>query len=338
MHGDRMIRVAVLIVAAWLTSSAPPAAQGVQCDTPLNESALTELVSGGVPPARLRQLISTCGIDLGQADAEATESRLKQIGVAAAALTALAPPSTAAPGAAWVSPFDRRQMVLVPAGRFRMGSDAAERGRDSDEDAHEVAIPNAFWMDVAEVTNDAYRRFVISRPDWQKGATRPELAGANYLKDWQGTSYPEGRGEAPVVWVSWHAARAYAAWAGKRLPTEAEWEYAARATTTTRFWWGNDFDPQRVVVDQRAAAGDTQPRTNAWGVRDLVGSAWEWTSTLYRPYPYAAMDDREDARAAGPRTVRGGSRVNGEAFLRSANRSIEEASGASDLLGFRCVR
>ncbi len=101
MHGDRMIRVAVLIVAAWLTSSAPPAAQAVQCDTPLNESGLKELVSGGVPPARLRQLISTCGIDLGQADAEATESRLKQIGVAAAAaLTALAPPSTAAPGAA----------------------------------------------------------------------------------------------------------------------------------------------------------------------------------------------------------------------------------------------
>jgi formylglycine-generating enzyme required for sulfatase activity len=331
-----MIRVDILALAGWLASAAPDATQVVPCDTPLTEPAVKELLAGGVPPAGLRRLISTCGIDFGLADAAATESRLKQIGVTAAALTALAPPSDATAGATWVSPFDRRQMVFVPAGKFRMGSDAAEPNRDADEEAHEVVIANGFWMDAAEVSNEAYQRFVISRPEWQKGNFSPELRDANYLKVWQGTSYPEGLADAPVVWVSWHAARAYAAWAGKRLPTEAEWEYGARAGSTTRFWWGNEFDLQRVATDQKS--GDSERRTNPWGVRDTTGSVWEWTSTLYRPYPFMATDGREDVRAAGARVIRGGSRVNGNVFLRSANRGSEEAANASDLIGFRCVR
>ncbi len=333
-----MIRVDILALAGWLASGAPDGTQVVPCDTPLTEPAIKELLAGGVPPAGLRRLISTCGIDFGLADAAATESRLKQIGVAAAALTALAPPSNTTAGATWVSPFDRRQMVFVPAGPLRMGSVATERNRDTDEDTHDVAIPNGFWMDSGEVTNAAYQRFVIARPEWQIGKVRPELQAADYLRGWQGTAFPEGQGDAPVVWVSWHAARAYAAWAGKRLPTEAEWEYGARGGTSTRFWWGNDFDEQRVLTDPKAASTEQSRRTNTWGIRDGAGSVWEWTSSIYRPYPYVATDGREDARAAGARTIRGGSRVNGEAFLRSANRSTEEAAGASDLIGFRCVR
>lgn len=333
-----MNRVAALVVCGWLASGVLDAAQGVKCDTPLDERALAELVAGGVPPGRLRQLISTCGIDAGQADAASTESRLKQIGVAAAALTALAPPATAAVGATWVSPFDQRPMVLVPAGRFRMGSDAAERNRDADEETHEITFAAGFWIDVAEVTNAEYQRFVISRPEWQKGNVGPEFQSGSYLKDWQGTSYPESQGDAPVVWVSWHAARAYAAWAGKRLPTESEWEYAARAGTTTRFWWGNDFDPSRVAAAAQEAPAEGQSRANPWGIRDSAGGVWEWTASLYRTYPYVATDGREEVRAAGTRTVRGGSRVNGEAFLRSANRNGEEPLGANDLLGFRCAR
>jgi formylglycine-generating enzyme required for sulfatase activity len=333
-----MIRALILAVSAGLALGGASTEQGPRCDTPLTEEALREMIGGGVPAARLRQLIASCGLDLGQADAAATEARLNQIGLAATALTALAPPATAVAGATWVSPLDRRTMVYVAAGKFRMGSDAAERNREADEDAHDVVIADGFWMDVAEVTNEAYRRFVISRPEWQKGNVRPELQHADYLKNWTGTSYPDGRGDHPVAWVGWHAARAYAAWAGKRLPTEAEWEYAARAGSTTRFWWGNNFDAQRVVTDPKTAADGADRRTNPWGLRDTTGSVWEWTASLYRPYPYLAGDGRDDARSAGPRVTRGGSRVNGESFLRSANRSMEDTNAASDLVGFRCAR
>lgn len=327
-----MTRAAIVLLAGWFATGAHHVIQGGQCDVPLTESAISQLLADGVPAAGIRRLISSCGIDLGLATSDATESRLKQLGVPTAALTALAPPPATSPGSTWVSPYDRRPMVFVPAGKFRMGSETAEADRDEDERQHDVAVTNSFWMDAGEVTNDAYRRFVLSRPEWQKHGTNPELKGSNYLKTWQGTSYPEGLGDSPVVWVTWHAARAYAAWAGKRLPTEAEWEYAIRAGTTTIFWWGSIFTPERTV------STDMSFRTNPWGIRDGTGGVWEWTSSLYRSYPYVSTDGREDARATGARSVRGGSWVNGEAFMRSANRNSEEAVTASDLLGFRCAR
>lgn len=327
----------MFLIAACLANGDLGAAQSAPCDAPIDEAAFKTLVAGGVPAGRLRQLVVTCGVDSDHADAASLESRLKQLGVPAAALTALAPPATAESGTVWVSPIDRRQMVFIPAGEFRMGSEASEANREADELAHVVAIPKGFWMDTAEVSNESYRRFVISRPEWQKGNVSSDLKNASYLKNWVGNAYPDGQGDEPVVWVTWHAVRAYAAWAGKRLPTEAEWEYAARGGTTTRFWWGNIFDPQRAERDVTASS-DPQLRTNGWGIRDGLGGVWEWTSSLYQPYPYMAADGREDPQAAGSRTTRGGSRVNAEPFLRSANRSLEGVSVASDLLGFRCVR
>lgn len=331
-----MIR-AFIIAAGSIALLLPGAEQAAPCDTPLTEAALKQLVTGGVPAARVRNLIATCGLDLGQVDVAATESRLKQIGVAPPALTALAPPARAAAGATWTSPFDGRPMAAVLPGSFRMGSDAGEPNHDPDEAVHDVTLAAAVWVDVGEVTNEAYRRFVTSRPEWQKGNIKPGLHDGNYLKDWNGPNYPEGRGDWPVAWVSWYAARAYAAWAGKRLPTEAEWEYAARAGSTGRFWWGPNFDATRVITDPKAPPLP-ELRTNPWGIRDTAGSVWEWTSSLYRQYPYVPGDGREDAGAAAPRVTRGGSRANGQAFLRAANRSMEAPAFTSDLIGFRCVR
>jgi len=333
-----MIRLATLAAASWLMLVPGLDEQIAQCDTPLTESALRELVTAGVPAVRLRQLIANCGIDVGHPDGTAAEDRLKQLGVPAGALTALAPPASPAVGSRWTSPIDGRSMVFIPGGRFRMGSDVTEKNRDEDEAGHEIAVANGFWIDSTEVTNEAYRRFVVSRPEWQKGNVRTDLQNADYLKNWDGTSYPVGQGDAPVVWVGWHAATAYATWAGKRLPSEAEWEYANRANSTSRFWWGEDFDPQRVAADPKLATVNADRRTNPWGLRDSTGSVWEWTSTMYRPYPYLESDGREDPQAVGPRAIRGGSRANGEAFLRSANRNMEDADRSTDLLGFRCAR
>lgn len=220
-----------------------------------------------------------------------------------------------------------------------MGSPASEPGRDEDEIAHEVSVSDGFWMDVAEVSNDAYRRFILSRPEWQKGKVGPEMAGDDYLKNWNRTDFPAGMAGAPVEFVSWHAARAYANWAGKRLPTELEWEYAARAGTTTRFWWGEQFEPQRVVGgDHDLPAGRPALRTNPWGLRDMTGSVSEWTLSLNLAYPYIATDARQNPAVPGARVIRGGSRASGEAMLRTANRNAGKATTTTDLLGFRCAR
>lgn len=296
-----------------------------ECDTPLAEGDLRQLIGAGVPPVRIRQLIMSCGIDVGHADISALEARVRQLGAPAAVVAALFPPDAPVRGATWTSPIDRRRMTFVPGGRFEMGSPASEVAREADESTHTVSIEAGFWIDVNEVTNAAYRRFVLSRPEWQKGAVRAEAADANYLKGWDGNDVPPGADDEPVVSISWHAARAYAAWAGKRLPSEAEWEYAARAGSTTAYWWGEAFD--------QAKLGGVNP----WGIAGVTGGVWEWTATLFKPYPYLA-DGRNNPREPGRRAIRGGASTNGPAFVRIANRNSADAPVTSATVGFRCVQ
>jgi formylglycine-generating enzyme required for sulfatase activity len=327
---------AVLVVTLWI-ATVWGAAQGIDCDKPLGDADIKELVAAGVPPARLRQFIASCGVLLSLPDGVSVESRLTALGVPASVLSALNPPATAAPGGRWRSPIDQRDMVFIPSGRFVMGSPSSEAGREADETQSDVQIARGFWIDATEVSNEAFRKFVMARPDWQKGKLAPELHDGNYLKHWTGNEYPAGSGDAPVVWVNWFAAREYAAWAGKRLPTEAEWEYAARAGSTSTYWWGDLFDPSRVAPNGKNTAAD-KGRANHWGVQDALGGVWEWTSTLYQAYPYSVNDGREAVGRAGERVIRGGFWNNGPAFLRVANRSKQQTSVASDLTGFRSAR
>jgi formylglycine-generating enzyme required for sulfatase activity len=307
-----MIRTTAFLL--MLTAGTTGSFQGVPCEAPLNRAALEQLIAGGVPAARIRQFIATCGVELGTPDYAASEALLKQIGVSATVLAALAPPTAAKVGSDWISPFDRRRMMFIPAGAFQMGSPDNEQGRDADEARHSVTIANAFWLDAEEVTNEAFRRFVIARPEWQPDQVR--VRNKEYLKDWKGTDFPEGAASRPVVWVDWYAARAYAAWAGKRLPTEAEWEYAARA----------------------GLAGAPDPDYHPWGLRNMLSGVWEWTSSVYRPYPYVAADGRDLPNAQGPRVMRGGATANAMIFRRPSNRSLEEPGVGTGLLGFRCAR
>ena len=121
-------------------------------------------------------------------------------------------------------------MVMVPAGEFRMGSNI---GYNNEKPVHSVYI-DAFYMDKHEVTNAQYKAFLDANPKWQKGAIYARTyANGNYLRNWKHNAYPAGKANHPVVWVSWYAAMAYAEWAGKRLPTEAEWEKAG----TRRLSW-----------------------------------------------------------------------------------------------------
>lgn len=233
-------------------------------------------------------------------------------------------------GTEWTPPTDRRPMVFIPAGTFQMGSPAGEAGRDADEASHSVTLATGFWMESAEVTYRAYRRFLLASPEWQKGRIDRRLHDGNYLSDWKGIEYPAGKADQPVVHVSWYAAQAYAKWAGKRLPTEAEWEYACRGGRRGIYWWGDSFD-----AAPSGASGFASAR-NPWGLVAMLGGVWEWTSSVYRSYPFAD-DGRNDATAQGPRVIRGGAGTSGPNILRSANRNRDEPERCSDLLGFRCV-
>ena len=249
------------------------------------------------------------------------------------------PPSDPALGQTWRSPIDQREMAWIPAGRFQMGSPATEPDRDEHEVQHMQVIERGFWLDTAEVSNAAFREFLLANPTWQKASIDSALHDGNYLKDWNGNEYPPGKAAQPVVFVSWFAARAYAAWAGKRLPTEAEWEYACRAGSSSTYWWGNAFFASRLANDPQPAGrpGD-QDRSNPWGLFDILGNVWEWTSSLYREYPYRDEDGRDDPAEAGPRVRRGGSWANGAGMVRSANRNWDSPEMSNDLVGFRCAR
>lgn len=322
------ITLVTLVALSVAGQNAPT--ERCQRSAPLTAEEVLKLVDAGVPDEIVIRNVRTCGLTAVFEDPEAR--RLEQLGASRGLIDLVAPPPTLEPGRAWTSPVDNRDMVRIPAGRFQMGSPPDERGRDDDETRHEIEFGRSYWMDVTEVTYADFRRFLVANPSWQKDRIARQFADSNYLRDWQGTEFPGDKRTQPVVWVSWYAASAYAKWAGKRLPTEAEWEYAARGGADTAYWWGGEFDATRVEVNART------PARSPWGLVGVLGGAWEWTSTLYRPYPYNASDGRETQSATERRVKRGGASNSGPTFMRAANRSTEPPELTNDLLGFRCVR
>ena len=117
-------------------------------------------------------------------------------------------------------------MVLIPEGEFEMGSNNGNA--DNDEAPVHTVHLDAFYIDANEVTNGEFKDFVLANPAWQKERIDEKFHDGNYLQDWHGNNFPLGEREHPVRYVSWYAAMAYAVWVDKRLPTEAEWEKAAR--------------------------------------------------------------------------------------------------------------
>ncbi|MCB1796966.1 MAG: SUMF1/EgtB/PvdO family nonheme iron enzyme, partial [Candidatus Competibacteraceae bacterium] len=209
-------------------------------------------------------------------------------------------------------------MVRIPGGCFQMGSPAWETGRDEDERQHEVCV-NTFEVGKYEVTVGEFNRFVEATNHRTDAERNVGKKGCFVLIDGEGVAWREGyswrkpgytqNGNYPVVCVSWNDAMAYTIWLNRatgqsyRLPTEAEWEYAARAGTTTARYWGND--PNRAcqyanVTDQTSSPvrwswnekhecndGYWSPapvgrfRVNNWQLNDMLGNVWEWTCSLY---------------------------------------------------------
>ena len=235
--------------------------------------------------------------------------------------------------------------VTIPAGRFTMGS---REGPQDEQPLHEVTLA-VYSIDRFPVTNAQYADFlnsVSAAPaaparlfDFDDPDARIHRRGERWAAD-------AGYQNHPAVEVPWAGALAYCTWRGKRLPTEAEWEKAARGTDARRYPWGNDPpDPRRAryasAYNQTAPVDAHPAGASPYAVKDMAGNAWEWVSSAYRPYPYRADDGREDLKPGPVRSTRGGGHDSAENEIttthRGRNLSRNPASGHHNI-GFRCAK
>lgn len=224
------------------------------------------------------------------------------------------------------------ELLRIPGGTFLMGSPDGEEGRfGSEGPPHSVTVP-AFHIGRYAVTNEEYGRFLAANPT------------AKVPEEWSSRRFNQAR--QPVVGVSWNEARKFAEWAGCRLPSEAEWEYAARAGTETPFLDGAiEEDLGRHAWYDKNSEGQTHPvgekAANAWGLHDVLGNAWEWIEDDWHDrYDRAPIDGSAwvDSHRAANRVARGGSWDSSAWNCRVASRLRGRAGVRDPILGFRVAR
>ena len=233
------------------------------------------------------------------------------------------------------------ELVLVPAGSFTMGYKHA--GTSSNPPAHKVTIKSPFYIGRTEVTNAAYRKFVWATGYEGKGDTDP--AYDLYLRHWRGKSLMSQDDDHPIVCVSWKNAKAFCKWAGLKLPTEAQWEYACRAGTATLYYFGNNekaFGAYGWCLTNSKAL--TQPvgqkKPNAWGLYDMLGNVWEWVEDDYvQSYDGGPADGSARVEGKMTKVLRGGSwSTNTWFWVSGSGARFNSAPGnASNDVGFRVV-
>ena len=220
---------------------------------------------------------------------------------------------------------DGAKMTPILAGEFKMGIGNS---------VHKVYL-DAFYIDIHEVTNTQYKQFVDENPEWNKKPSHNRYYDSRYLARWHGNNYPIGKGNQPVVYVSWYAAMAYAEWAGKRLPTEAEWEKAARGGLAGQKFLA--WTPMGIAAP------------NPYGLHGVVDQVWEWCLDEYDT-PFYENSLRENPVTGGSsikqitnsfmsirksRVLRGGSCYDG--YARRVDRSNAYPTGTYSHISFRCV-
>jgi formylglycine-generating enzyme required for sulfatase activity len=222
------------------------------------------------------------------------------------------------------------EMLLVPSGEFVMGN---KNGEDDEKPVHDFVLPD-FYIDKYEVTNRLYKKCVDA-----KICAVPKYSGSEshstYFDNPQFDNYP-------VIYVDWYMARTYCEWREARLPTEAEWEKAARGTDERSYPWGEGIDLSHVnylgLRGDTTSVGEYSAGKSLYGTYDMAGNVWEWVSSRYMPYPYRLSDDREIADFPDYRVKRGGSWKSGSLDLRTTNRQSGYPISNSNDTGFRCAR
>ncbi len=248
------------------------------------------------------------------------------------------------------------EMVLIPAGEFQMGSKEAESGRD-EQPVHTVHL-DAFYIDKYEVTNAEYAAFLNAKGKHIEGGIKlfdlnDSDARIEYVDDrYQAKA---GYGNHPVIEVSWYGAMAYAVWSGKRLPTEAEWEKAARGGLAgKKYAWGDSIDASKA--NYHSDVKDTMPvgsyPPNGYGLYDMTGNVWEWCLDAYDSHVYTSSPRRNPIVGAesiatiinnfttikSSRVLRGGSWFYSAPYLRVSYRDRDTPRITYTLFGFRCVK
>jgi serine/threonine-protein kinase len=215
-------------------------------------------------------------------------------------------------------------MVFVSGGSFKMGRND---GDELERPARVVEV-KAFFIDRNEVTNDEYQRFVT--------ATKRRAPA-----HWIGGKIPDGQMKFPVVNVSWSDANAYARWANKRLPTEAEWEFAARGTDGRIYPWGGAWKQDFANAGQGRngrifEAGRYTPGASPFGALDMCGNVWEWTASDFKDYPGRKIPSA--LAGAGLKVIRGGAYDSSPKNSTATYRGAVSPDRAFDKTGFRCAR
>ncbi len=229
---------------------------------------------------------------------------------------------------------DGAPMVLVPAGDFMMGSD---KGDEDESPIHRVYL-HAFYIDKFEVTNGRFAKFVevtLAEPPWGFADKDTPIISA----------------DRPVRWVSWMDAMSYCLWAGKRLPTEAEWEKAARGNDGRMYPWGNDpptlahavYGLKEGGAEMISAIGNRERGASPYGAHDMAGNLYEWVMDWYGEEYYTNFSTERAVNPRGPsegtgKVQRGGSYINSPYRLRSSFRTKGDPSEQDQNVGFRCAQ
>ena len=266
---------------------------------------------------------------------------------------ALSQQASLSPGQARENPKDGLKYVWIPPGTFMMGCSPGDNECDGDEKpAHQVTITKGFWIGQTPVTVGAYKRF--ARATGRQMPKPPKFNGG-----WTNENMP-------IVFVDWNDAQAYCGWAGGRVPTEAEWEYAARGgSTAARYgpidevaWYADNSGRQRLdgariwreegqinysqrLVENGNGTHDVaQKRANAFGLYDMLGNVCEWVNDRYDEH-YHQNSPSQDPQGPGSgqyRVVRAGSWYNYSGYVRVSGRGATSPATWYDFIGFRCVR
>lgn len=237
---------------------------------------------------------------------------------------------------------DGAPMVLIPEGSFPMGVPHGDRDGGRDEYPRHDVFVNDFYIDKFELTNSRYLEFVKATnhrvPQNPKNATR---------NLWEGQTITESLADRPVVNVDWADAQAYCQWAGKRLPTEAEWEKAAKGTADRRFPWGNveptnkhlNFNQQWIGEKTLMPVGSYELGKSPFGVYDMAGNVWEWVNDWYdaKYYEKSPAKNPTGPETGTKRVLRGSGWQNETPTVRIFTRVDSDPTIRNESTGFRCA-
>ena len=368
-----LFAVAVVFVGQCfcLAQTSAPCLERPAADRPYTRVRLLDIVKNQTP-VRAEYLIRTCGVRIAftaELEADLRESGAEEGVVVAVREVApkpvvaviekrpepVAQPVGPVKGEVRVNSKDGLRYVFIPPGTFRMGcSPGDDACQTAEKPAHDVRISKGFWMGQTDVTVEVYKKYIRST-----GKSMPDEPVAYDKKlnpNWSNES-------VPMTMVSWSDSRDYCEWAGLRLPTEAEWEYAVRGgSSSARYgqldeiaWWGGNSGDKAIDADAIWASdkgnyakkivenggrphGVAQKRANSFKLYDMLGNVWQWTADWYK----AGYDVGDETDPQGPpggefRVLRGGSWVSQSSFVRSSFRGRNQPTYRDGNIGLRCA-